>query len=135
MLRRNAHFVRVGGAVRILAVFAAVAASLAFSSVREPVLRAMGRALVADEPVGPADVIVVSLYSGGAGALQAADLVQSGIATRVVVFVDPPNDEDREFVRRGLPDQDASARQVRQLKGAWCERCCSNSQNRRWNRR
>jgi hypothetical protein len=117
MPARHVHFVRFGGAMRILVIFAAVAASLAFSSVREPVLRAMGRALVADEPASPADVIVVSLYSGGSGALAAADLVQSGIAKRVAVFVDPLSEEDREFVRRGLPDQDPSARQIRQLKG------------------
>jgi hypothetical protein len=117
MRTRNVRLFRFGAAVRILAAFAAVAASFAFSSVREPVLRAMGWALVVNEPVEPADVIVVSLYSGGSGALAAADLVQSGIAKQVAVFVDPPNEEAREFTRRGLPDQDPSARQIRQLKG------------------
>src|SRR5262249_17874345 len=56
------------------------------------------------------DVIVVSLDSSGAGALEAADLVQSGIATRVAVFTDPPSGEDHEFIRRGLPYDDAGAR-------------------------
>ena len=56
------------------------------------------------------------LTSGGAGALEAADLVQSGIATRVAVFADPPSGEDHEFIRRGLPYEDASARQIRQLR-------------------
>lgn len=64
----------------------------------------------------PADIIVVSLDSGGAGVLEAADLVQSGIATRVAVFVDAPSREDHEFTRRGLPHEDASTRQVRQLR-------------------
>jgi hypothetical protein len=72
-------------------------------------------ALVVSEPVAPADIIVVSLDSTGAGALE-ADLVQSGIATRVAVFADPPSGEDHEFIRRGLPYDDASARQIRQLK-------------------
>ena len=92
------------------------AAFAAVPSVREPVLRTAGWALVVNEPVTPADIIVVSLDSGGAGALEAADLVQIGIATRVAVFTDPPNGEDHEFIRRGLPYEDASARQIRQLK-------------------
>jgi len=94
----------------------AVVALLAVPFVRELGLRAAGWALVVDEPVAPADIIVVSLDSSGAGALEAADLVQSGIATRVAVFTDPPSGEDHEFIRRGLPYDDASARQIRQLK-------------------
>jgi hypothetical protein len=85
-------------------------------TLREPVLRAAGWALVVNDPVAPADIIIVSLDSGGAGALEAADLVQSGIATRVAVFMDPPSGEDHEFIRRGLPYEDASARQIRQLR-------------------
>jgi hypothetical protein len=69
-------------AVLTLAAFAVVAVR----SLREPVLRAAGWALVANEPVAPADIIVLSLDSGGAGALEAADLVQSGISKRVAVF-------------------------------------------------
>jgi hypothetical protein len=103
------------GAVPILVLLAGAATSFAIPSVWEPFLRAAGWALVANEPIGPADIIVISLDSGGAGALEAADLVQSGIAKRVAVFVDPPSGEDREFVRRGLTSEDASARQIRQL--------------------
>ena len=66
--------------------------------------------------LAPADIIVLSLDSGGAGALEAAHLVQSGIAKRVAVFTDPPSGEDLEFIRRGLPYEDASARQIRQLR-------------------
>jgi hypothetical protein len=88
----------------------------AVPSVREPVLRAAGWALVVNESVAPADMIIVSPDSGGAGALEAADLVQRGIATRVAVFADPPSGEDHEFIRRGLPYEDAAARQSRQLK-------------------
>ena len=100
----------------ILAVVVLTAGAIvAVPVIREPVLRAAGRALVFNEPVASADIIVVSLDSDGAGVLEAADLVQSGIATRVAVFVDPPSGEDREFIRRGLPYEDASARQIRQL--------------------
>src|SRR5262249_16162168 len=100
----------------LVVVVAAAAVVLAFPSVREPILRAAGWALVVNEPVAPADIIVVSLDSDGAGALEAADLVQNGIATRVAVFTDPPSGADHEFIRRGLPYEDASARQIRQLK-------------------
>jgi hypothetical protein len=84
-------------------------------AVREPTLRAAGRALVVDESVARADIIVVSSDSDGAGVLEAADLVQSGVAARVAVFADPPSGEDLEFIRRGLPYEDRAARQIRQL--------------------
>jgi hypothetical protein len=100
----------------ILVVVVAAVAIVAIPSVREPVLRAAGWALVVNEPVAPADIIVVSPESDGAGVLEAADLVQSGISTRVAVFSDPPSGEDLEFIRRGLPYMDAGAMQVRQLK-------------------
>lgn len=101
----------------MLGVVALGAASIfAVPSVREPVLRAAGWALVVNDPLGPADIIIVSTDSGGAGTLEAADLVKGGIATRVAVFTDPPSGEDLEFIRRGLPYEDASARQIRQLR-------------------
>jgi hypothetical protein len=100
----------------IIVVVALTAAAVAVPSVREPVLRAAGWALVVNEPVAPADVIVVSPDSGGAGVLEAADLVQGGIATRVAVFIDPPSGENREFARRGLPYEDSGARQIRLLR-------------------
>jgi hypothetical protein len=100
----------------VVVVTLAAAAIVAIPSIRESVLRAAGWALVVNEPIAPADVIVVSLGSGGVGALEAADLVEGGIAKRVAVFTDPPSGEDHEFIRRGLPYEDASARQIRQLR-------------------
>jgi hypothetical protein len=100
----------------LVVVALATVAIVAVRPLREPVLRAAGWALVVNEPVAPADLIVVSPDSGGAGALEAADLVQSGIAKRVAVFMDPPSGEDHEFIRRGLPYEDLGARQIRQLK-------------------
>jgi len=102
--------------ILVVVALAATAIVVAVPSIREPVLRAAGWALVVNEPIAPSDVIVVSAESGGAGALEAADLVQSGIATRVAVFTDPPTGEDYEFIRRGLPYEDGSARQIRQLR-------------------
>src|SRR6476469_5699810 len=102
---------RAGVAVAlVLSVIATVPA------LREPVLRAAGRALVVADAVAPADVVVVSLDSGGAGALEAADLVHGGIASRVAVFSDPSSTDEREFTRRGIPYEDSVARQIRQLE-------------------
>ena len=102
----------------ILAVLALAAlAMVAIRPIREPVLRAAGWALVVNnEPLAPADMIILAVDSAGAGALEAADLVQSGVSKRVGVFEDPPSGEDFEFIRRGLPYEDAGARQIRQLK-------------------
>jgi hypothetical protein len=95
----------------VLAAFAIVA----IRPVRESILRAAGWALVASDPVAPADVIVLTLDSAGAGALEAADLAHSGVSKRVAVFEDPPSGVDFEYIRRGLPYENASARQIRQL--------------------
>lgn len=103
--------------VPILVVLAlAVFAIVAIHPLREPVLQAAGWALVANEPAISADVIVLTLDSGGAGALEAADLVHRGVSKRVAVFMDPPSGADTEFIRRGLPYEDAGARQIRQLR-------------------
>jgi uncharacterized SAM-binding protein YcdF (DUF218 family) len=90
---------------------------LATPSLRSPILRVLGGALVAEDPLGPADVVVVATGADGAGVLEAADLMQRGVAPRVAVFADPPDPVvDREFLRRGAPYEDAAARSVRQLK-------------------
>jgi hypothetical protein len=96
-----------------LAAFAIVA----IRSIREPILRAAGWALVVNnEPTAPADIIVLTIDSGGAGALEAADLLQRGVSKRVAVFEDPPSKEASEFIRRGLPYEDEGARLMRQLR-------------------
>lgn len=116
------HFVRSSKNFRRLrwttavAVIAIVGAALiATPSIGRPFLRGVGWLLVTSEALAPVDLIVVSLDSNGAGALEAADLVHGGTAARVAVFADSPSVEDYEFIRRGLPYEDASARQIRQL--------------------
>ena len=81
----------------------AVAVIAAVPAIRTPALRGAGWALVVDDPVQPADIIVITADSDGAGTLEAADLVQQGMAARVAVFEDPPDAIDQEFLRRGLP--------------------------------
>jgi len=101
----------------VLVVLLLGVASIAISAIRQPILRAAGWALVVNERVEAADVIVVAVNADGAGVLEAADLVHSGVATRVAVFADPPDSiVEREFVRRGIPYEDAAARSVRQLR-------------------
>jgi hypothetical protein len=116
-MKRRRLFWWPGWATIIAALALVVVAIVAIRPAREPILRAAGWALVVnEEPVAPADIIVLTLDSGAAGALEAADLVQSGVAKRVAVFDEPPNREQEEFTRRGLPYEDAGARQVRELK-------------------
>ena len=111
MISRRPRWVAI-----LVVVASATFAIVAVRSLREPILRAAGWALVVNEPVLSADFIVLSVDSGPAGALEAADLVQSGISKRVAVFTDPPSEEDQEFIRRGLPYEDEGARQIRRLR-------------------
>lgn len=116
---------------RYATAFAIVAslACAAVPSLRHQLLRVAGQALVADEQISKSDIIVVSSDSGGAGTLEAADLVRAGIAMRVAVFDDPPSGEDFEFIRRGLPYEDQGARQIRQLKALGIENIVSISRH------
>jgi microcompartment protein CcmK/EutM len=97
-------------------VVLAGAISVGVPIIRESILRGLGWALVIDEPVEAADIVVVAIDAVGAGLLDAADLVHSGFATRVAVFADPPDSVDQEFIRRGLPYEDTAARAARQLQ-------------------
>ena len=100
----------------VLVVVLLGAASIGISAIRRPILRTAGWALVVNERVEAADVIVLASNADFAGMLEAADLVHSGVATRVAVFADPPDTVDLEFIRRGIPYEDAAARSVRQLR-------------------
>jgi len=75
----------------------------ALPDARHAVLRGMGGVLVTRDPLAPADVIVLSVDADGAGVLEAADLVQRGLASRIALFAAPPVAVDREFARRGVP--------------------------------
>src|SRR5262245_42349846 len=86
------------------------------SSIRVLILRAIGWALVVNEPIEPADIIVVAIDARSAGVLEAADLVLRGVAMRVAVFANPPDVVDREFIRRGIAYEDMAAQSERQLR-------------------
>ena len=108
---------RLRWVVRVAGILLLCAAIVGVPAVRTPILQAAGSALVVDEAVvEPADIIVVAVGADGAGVLEAADLVRRGIATRVGVFPDPPDEVNREFIRRGIPYEDRAARSIRQLK-------------------
>lgn len=112
MLRHAAVAAVRGGLIIALAA----ATVLAIPASRSTLLASFGRFLAADDPLQSADIIVVAIDADGAGVLEAADLVRSGIANRVAVFTDPPDpDIDREFLRRGVPYEDEAARSARQL--------------------
>jgi len=97
------------------------AASLGVAAIRRSILRAVGWALVVNDPIEPADTIVVSLDADGAGALEAADLIHSRMATRVAIFTGSPDPVAGEFMRRGVPYEDEAARSVRQLRSLGVE--------------
>jgi hypothetical protein len=69
---------------------------------RHQLLRIAGRSLVVDDPVVPSDVVVVPEWAGGAGAIDASDLVRAGIASRVAVIAGAPRAPDAELARRGV---------------------------------
>lgn len=105
---------RWAGIALVLALMLAV--SFAVPPVRRLVFRAAGWTLVASDHVVPADEIVLAVDSDGAGVLEAADLVHSGIAARVAVFADTPDTAvEQEFSRRGLLYEGRGARSVREL--------------------
>jgi hypothetical protein len=83
---------------------------------RRPLLRSVGWILVWDEPMEPADAIVIATDADGAGVLETADLVHARISSRIAVFADPPGVVDLEFIRRGVAYEDRGNRETQQLR-------------------
>jgi hypothetical protein len=69
---------------------------------RVPLLRASGGALVAQDQLASADLVIVPEWSGNPGALEAVDLVRSGNARGVAVLLAPSGRADYELDRRGI---------------------------------
>jgi uncharacterized SAM-binding protein YcdF (DUF218 family) len=86
----------------VLVLIMVLTAALGTALARGSMLRTIGAALVVEDPVTSADAIVVTIEAGGAGLLEAADLVHAGVANRVAVFAESPSVVDAEFIRRGV---------------------------------
>lgn len=108
-MRFRSYTVAIAGTILV------VGAAVLLTPLRTSVLQATGRFLVATDRLQPADVIVVSVDSEGAGVLEATDLVHQHLADRVALFADPPDAVDREFLRRGVSYHNAAAVAVTQL--------------------
>lgn len=100
----------------LCALLIGVAVVAVVPALRTPTLRSAGWALVVNDAIEPADVIVITPDSDAAGTLEAADLVHKGVASRVAVFEDPPDAIDVEFMRRGLPYHNRAARFTEDLQ-------------------
>jgi uncharacterized SAM-binding protein YcdF (DUF218 family) len=110
-VRRTRWPLRITAAIALLGVVL-----LALPASRHAGFRAMGRTLVADDPVRPADAIVVTVDAGAAGVLEAADLVREGLSRRVALFADLPDAVDRELARRGIEYEDEATREAALLR-------------------
>lgn len=112
---RPARIVKLRRAYWLAAFLIVVLLVAAVAPVREGLLRAAGNMLVREDPPIHAEVIVISVDSGGAGVLEASDLMRERLAPGVAIFADPPVAVDREFLRRGLPYHDAAAQEMQEL--------------------
>jgi uncharacterized SAM-binding protein YcdF (DUF218 family) len=99
----------------LLLVLLALTLLLSVPPLREPMLRALGNGLVAQDEPAPVDVIVVAPHSGVAGVLEAADLAAAGYSGRVAVFDVPLAPDELELARRGLHGEDIGSQQARLL--------------------
>lgn len=100
----------------ILSAIVLVGLASGVTVARGPILRAVGRVLVADEPVEAADIVVVPQWAGREGAIDAADLVHGGIASRVAILPGPAKPANSELTRRGILDQDETAKMIQLLR-------------------
>jgi len=91
-------------AVVTLALIFACAALV--PSIRTSVLSSIGGFLILNDPIGPADVLVMTPESNLSGGLEIADLYHEGLAKRVLILEAAPTSVDSELDRRGvhLPD-------------------------------
>jgi uncharacterized SAM-binding protein YcdF (DUF218 family) len=94
--------------LRIAVTLVALAAVVLWLG-RRPLLGAVGRALVAEDPLVPVDAIVVSNAAARADALEAARLYRDGVSTRVVVPTWAPDPLDAELRCLGVPVLDVTA--------------------------
>ena len=78
------------------------ACALAITPIRRTALQGAGRALVAADEAGPADLLVMDVESGAAGVLSLSDLHHSQPAATVAILVAEGTRVDHELQRRGI---------------------------------
>jgi len=100
----------------LLLIVLGIALVGAIPDLRRTLLRSAGGMLVHQDAEEPADIIVIAVDAGGAGVLEAADLVRRGRADRVALFAGMPNAVDLEFARRGVQGSSATGVSRRQLQ-------------------
>lgn len=98
-----------------LLIVLCLAAVVAMTPLRVVPLRWAGQALVRVDPLVRADIAIVPEWTGAAGALEVADLIQAGMVDRVGVLATPVLPEEREFRRRGIPYDDEAAHLIHQM--------------------
>jgi hypothetical protein len=104
-------------ALAALAVLAAIILLvLLVPTLRRDVLRAAGWALVAEDPLQPANLIVLSTDAGDAGVLEAVDLLHRGLAPRVAIFSTLLTPAAYELRRRGVPYSDTGLLERREFE-------------------
>jgi len=99
----------------------AILGSILVFAGRLAILRAAGWMLTAEDPLRPAEAIVIAVDAGDAGVLEAADLVRDGFSRNVVLFGDLPEEAEREFGRRGIPYDNQVTRQTQELRALGVE--------------
>jgi hypothetical protein len=86
----------------VAGLIAAAALLVCLEQVRSPILRSVAHALVVDEAVSAADVVVISFPTSAMGVFEAADLVEAGMARSVALFREDSDSVQGEFARRGV---------------------------------
>lgn len=92
------------------------ATALVIWLIRVPLLETLGDALVVEDSVAHADVIVLTIESGPAGVLEASDLVRAHVADRVAVFEEVGEPAISELIRRGVSYEGDADRAVGALQ-------------------
>ena len=118
---RNAAAVRKGReprGLRVLRVVASVALVVVVAvfvpPVRNAILRGLGSALVAADPVQAADVGVMT-ESGDGEEIEVSELYHRGVFPRVLVLAPAPTAVDEEYAKLGVHREDLVLTTLRQL--------------------
>ncbi len=97
-------------------ILVVLAFGIILAVMEKPILRGLGGALVAEDTLEPADIIVMPVWAEEAGALEAADLFHDDVAPRVAVLAAPPEPAQLELIRRGILPKDGKSWLTQLLK-------------------